>query len=372
MKAHNPVTRILAVLAIMAMSTQSKENCCVAATANNADTAVTSSAKYKINLSPAWKAGPKFAYVADDSSKSQTITLGSDGLNVEINILCHLEGQGEVLALGKNGAVSKVSLTISAMNATVNDKPVVNLPATGANPQPPFILAPGTVVIVERNDTGVETFTVNGKPIIGRAVMGKHPQSPVMGGDGRPTYLGSDRYLRMLMDLDNSPGTDEDVFGPKAAVAVGDSWPSSADARAKLLEAFGGDGDAYRHMAPANAAGIDSRQIVFPATPATMKLESVSGSGYDQKVAVSGILSLKGLAVPIPPNPAGPAPTPPMSMDIQNKFNLSCPAATAKGVLTRSSTLTIKQYPTTPAPPSPTNTGYKSNCELAYTQQYTF
>ncbi len=356
---------VFAMLASSAPSRGASDN----ATPATGTAASATGKKYPINLKPAWKVGQKFTYLADAFIKVHATSFDPADptayrLDTTIDIESHIEGMAEVLAT-KNGALTKMGLTVTAMNATSGGRPVNNNPI-GKMQRPTQILGPGAKVVVERDKDGLETFTVDDKPLIGEIIGNTTIPSMTIGANGRPTYHAAAYYLRMLIDLDDYAGTDQDIFGPKEAVVPGDSWPAKADALKKTLEAFN---ELAQYLDPPMAPDPQHRPLEFPATVVTMKFDNVTGSGNDQAAAVSGNFTINGMN--LPPQPASTK-IPNLAMDLQGELSLSCPVNTDTGVLTKTSTVSAKKYRASVQPPGAPNDTMDQSLEFKLSQQFTF
>jgi len=356
MKLSPPAGIAIAFLTLLAPGTQSLGADAAASPAVTANRP-TLAKKYSVQLSPDWQPGQKFSYVADASTNAKTDL-------VTIAIISHLEAMGEVLA-AKNGTLTKMSLTVMAMGASSGGRPVDNKPL-GKLQRPVQILAAGAVIVVERDEAGHETFTVDGIPLSGDNFGG--PPVPAMRVDsqGRPHYSAAAYYLRMLIDLDGLPGTDQEVFGTSKAVTPGDSWPGKDNALTKILEAFT---EFPAYIDPPMAPDPQHRPLAFPPTTVTMKFENVAGTGDDQAAAISGSLAFTGMD--LPPQPPSTM-IPNLTMDLQGKLLLSCPLTVGKGTMTKTSTLSAKIYRAAIQPPGAPDEPVNKSLGFSLTQRFTF
>jgi hypothetical protein len=337
-----------------------------AQTAPTAATDATASAKkYSLNLTPAWKVGQKFSYVADASMKMHP-TASNPSNTYALNNLemkSHIEGTGEVLEV-KDGALAKMSLTVTAMSASSGGRPVDNKPI-GTMQRPTQIFDAGVKVVIERDEAGRQIFTVDGKPLVG-FIMGNET-SPAMNvrSNGRTTYSAVAYWLRMLIDLDGFQGTDQSVFGPQAAVGLGESWPAKDQALTKTFQAFN---DFYDYIDTPTSDPLH-QPLKFPATTVMMKFDQVTGSGADQVAVVSGAFDIKRMA--LPPQPAATQ-VPDRVMDLEGRSSMSFPLLAGKGVTMKTSAMLAKIYlATAPSAGAPSDTVNRS-FEFKLTQQYTF
>jgi len=218
-------------------------------TANAADSAPT----YTINLAPANKVGTKFTLAVDASDKQQNSLLltipgapAPQSQNQNEEVVAHLEGTAEVLAIYPNGSIQKIAITVKTLQATLNGQTMPGLPAAGAK------------IIGERTPTS-KSYTV----------------------DGQPAPASTAKVLGIVFEFGDEKRTDQDVFGPKNPVTVGASWPVNSESMiAGLKEEMGAE---------------------ISGASGTMKLESIAGSGDDQVATVSGNFSLSGVKPPMPP-----------------------------------------------------------------------
>lgn len=152
---------------------------------------------YTIALSPAFKVGQKFSVVTDLSHSEQTkIAITIPGMptpqdqNQNTEMSAHIEADGEILAVYPNGSPQKIALTLKSITATNDKTALPNLPAAGAK------------IVVAKTGTDA-SVTVN----------------------DQPADVGIAKVLRDVFDLGDEKHTDQTLFGPKAPVAIGDTWP---------------------------------------------------------------------------------------------------------------------------------------------------
>jgi hypothetical protein len=137
-------------------------------------------ATYSVNISPDWKVGQKFGYVADDMSNDP------DGTTK-----IHFEADGEVLALLPSGNPQKVAYTVKALHVSGPDLVQGNFPH------------PGSTLVIE--------FAPNGKRNV---TLYDHPLDPDIAG-----------VLEGVLWLTIRNHTDHEIFGPAHPVAIGATWP---------------------------------------------------------------------------------------------------------------------------------------------------
>jgi hypothetical protein len=367
MKPRLPTTFAVAALFLFVVGPASSDCAAQAASVHEAAGPTASAQKHLLNLTPAWKVGQKFGYVADASIKlhptvSKPAAANTYALN-NLEITSHIEGEGEVLAT-KNGALTKMSLTVTAMNATSAGRPVDNKPI-GTMQRPTQIFDAGVKVVIERDEAGRQIFTVDGKPLIG--FISGSTTSPAMNirSNGRTTYSAVAYWLRMLIDLDDFQGTDQVVFGPKEAVALGESWPAKDQALTKTFEAFN---EFYDYIDTPTSDPLH-QPLKFPPTIVTMKFDQVMGSGADQVAVVSGAFDIKRMD--LPPQPAATQ-VPDRVMDLEGKSSLSFPLSAGKGVTKKTSAMLAKIYLATAQSAGAPNDTVNRSIEFKLTQQYTF
>ena len=272
---------LAAALTLLTLGACSKSNDATAAPPAAAKT-------YTLNLTPALVVGQKFSVVTDLSDTELTkITITVPGMpapqdqNQNTSLVAHIEADGEVLAIYPNGSAQKIALTLKAITATNNQTALPNLPAAGAK------------VVVEKT-AGSITVTV----------------------DGQPAPAGIGKILRDVFESGDEKYTNQAMFGPKAPVAIGDSWPVDS---ASLLSSF------------KQAIGDVS------AIKGTMKLDGLTGTGDGQVAEVSGTVNIDGFK---PPLPAG------VNMTIDSSSGLMHMAGSipsiAKGTDKGSTSMTIK------------------------------
>ncbi len=142
-------------------------------------------ATYSIKISPDWKAGQKFSYVADD------VSVSADGPTS-----VHFEADGEVQALLPSGNPHKLAYTVKVVKVTGADIPKASLPVAGSK------------LILEFAANNKKTVTMDGKPI-----------------DPDVADL-----LEEVLWITIRNHTDQEIYGPKTPVAIGAGWPVNATA----------------------------------------------------------------------------------------------------------------------------------------------
>ncbi len=262
---------------------------------------------YPVNLSTPWKVGEKFGERRTASADMQMV------MNVEAagqpprpmqqqqqKQSVHLDADAEVLAVFPNGGLQKVALTLRKFTGAADAKPEADL------------LPAGTKVVVEKNGKD-KSYTVDGKPAAAELVQ----------------------FLKLAVDLDDPAHTDQEVLGPKAAVAVGDAWPVNGTLMAESLKEDFGDS---------------------VTCTGSLKLDGIKGSGASQVAAVSGTFKFDHLQLPIPSFVVKTA-------EGQAELSGNLPASHS-GVETRSLKLAIKLAGEAPGP-----NGAKLSLDMTGTQE---
>ena len=243
---------LAAALALLTLAACSKSSSAAAA-ADSPAAAPAAAKTYTVNLSPALKVGQKFSVATDLSDSEQNnITITIPGMptpqnqNQNVEMTAHVEADGEILAVFPNGSPQKFSLTLKTIKATQNKADLPNLPAAGAK------------IVVEKTSTNT-TVTV----------------------DDKPADEGLAKILHDVYETGNEKYTDQNMFGPKAAVAIGASWPVDG---ATMIESF-------KERTGGELGTVNG----------TMKLDGLTGAGDDQLATVSGNVTLAGIKPPMPP-----------------------------------------------------------------------
>ncbi len=212
-------------------------------------TAAPVAATYAIKISPDWKVGQKFGYVADDHS------ITADG---EDDI--HFDADGEVLALLPSGNPQRLAYTVKALKVTGADFPKAKLPVAGSK------------IVIEFAADNKKRVTI----------------------DGKAADPDTADFLAEVLWITIRNHTDQEIYGPKAPVAIGASWPINA---AAFLDSHD-EGDSH-----------------YDSISGSLTLQSVDGASDAQLAVVSGNLTAKGQSPPSDPG----------SFADQLKFTASAP-----------------------------------------------
>ncbi len=203
---------------------------------------------HTVNLTPAWKVGQAYVASVKTSNSSQTVLRQGDKVvqDQTQKSSAHLEADAEAISTFPHGGLRKASFTVRSLRVSTNGAPETEfLPA-------------GTKIVAEGTDVDKKTFTVN----------------------GRPATPEQEAILKLVISTDDPKHNDQLIFGPKAPVAVGESWkPDLETIKATIGKDFGPQG----------------------VVTSTMKLDAVEGSGASQINIVSGNVTVDGFTPPLPP-----------------------------------------------------------------------
>lgn len=203
---------------------------------------------YPLDFTPPWKPGQKFTLKSNASeANNMVITQGEAVLKKqESRRTAEMEADAEALAGFPHGGLSKAAFTVRSFRVSVNGAPAADFLPAGAK------------IVAESTGPDKKTYTIDGVPAT-------EQQIPV---------------LKLVTSLDDPDHNDQIMFGPKKAVAVGESWQPDVKAmQATLGKDFG----------------------VSTTITGAMKLDAVEGSGDKQVSTVSGSVTFADFVPPMPP-----------------------------------------------------------------------
>ena len=205
-------------------------------------------ASYTVNLTTPWKIGQTYTAAVSASETTRTVLMmGEKTLQDQTRRRsAKLDADSIVLAVHAHGGLSKAEFTIRTLLASSN----------GA-PEAPMVPA-GAKIVAENTGEKEKSYTINGAAAT--------PDQKAI--------------LDLVISLDDPKTNDQTVFGPKKAVAVGETWQL--------------DGNALKENLGKGLGQIGTAQ-------GAMHLDTIEGSGASQIAVVSGTMTFSDIKPGFPP-----------------------------------------------------------------------
>ncbi|MDF3059190.1 MAG: hypothetical protein K0R17_3405 [Rariglobus sp.] len=205
-------------------------------------------AAHTVNLTAPWKQGQTYATSVTASESNRMVLRQGDKVlqDKTDKRTARLEADAEAISSFPHGGLRKAAFTVRSLRVSLNGAPETDfLPA-------------GSKIVAESTGADKKIFTI----------------------DGNPATKDQESVLKLVTSTDDPEHNDQMLFGPRKAVAIGESWePDLAAIKATMGKDFG----------------------VEALVKGSMKLDGVEGSGPTQINLVSGSVTFDRFTPPLPP-----------------------------------------------------------------------